>query len=411
MGLIVQKYGGSSVADTEKLKNVARRIIETKNQGNQVVAVVSAPGGMTDDLIKKAKEIAKVPHKRELDMLLSTGEQTSIALLAMAIHDMGETAISLNGSQVGIITDREHTKAKIKSINCGTIKKELKDGKIVIVAGFQGITEDFNITTLGRGGSDTTGVALGVSLDADEVEIYTDVDGVYTADPRVCSDAKKIDQISYEEMLELAGAGAKVLHLRSVELAAKHGMKIHLRSTFEKHIGTFVKEEDETMEHAVVRGIGHSKREAKITIVGVPDKPGIAAKVFRKIATENINVDIIIQNLGSNGRNDISFTLSLEDIDKAKLVANDLKEKLGALEVKADTDIAKISAVGVGMKSHPGVASIMFESLAQAGINIEMISTSEVKIACIIKENRLDEAVRILHSNFKLNKGGIEFNG
>jgi len=407
MGIIVQKFGGTSVANTERIKNVARRIIKTKKSGKKVVAVLSAPSGMTDDLIRRAKEISPVPHERELDMLLSTGEQTSIALLAMAIHELGETAISLNASQVGIFTDKAHTKAKIRSINSHKIKKELDAGKIVIVAGFQGITEDLDITTLGRGGSDTTGVALGVALDAEEIEIYTDVEGVYTADPRIVEDAKKIDLISYEEMLELAGAGAKVLHLRSVELAAKYGMKIHLRSSFEECVGTLVKEEDDTMEKAVVRGIGHSKKEAKITIVGVPDKPGIAARIFQKIASENINVDIIIQNLGTNGRNDISFTLGVDEVEKAKKVSEELQKELNALDVKCDENIAKISIVGVGMKSHPGVAAIMFEALAKAEINIEMISTSEVKIACVIKEEKLEEAVKILHKSFKLEKGGL----
>lgn len=408
MGIIVQKFGGTSVADTERIKHVAKRIIKTKKTGKKVVAVVSAPSGMTDDLIRRAKEISPIPHERELDMLLSTGEQTSIALLAMAIHELGETAISLNGSQVGILTDKAHTKAKIKSINSHKIKKELNAGKIVIVAGFQGITEDLDITTLGRGGSDTTGVALGVALDAEEVEIYTDVDGVYTADPRIVDDAKKIDLISYEEMLELAGAGAKVLHLRSVELAAKYKMKIHLRSSFEECVGTLVKEEDDMMEKAIVRGIGHSKKEAKITIVGVPDKPGIAARIFQKIASENINVDIIIQNLGTNGRNDISFTLGEDEVERAKKVSKELQEELSALDVKCDEEIAKISIVGVGMKSHPGVAAIMFEALAEANINIEMISTSEVKIACVIKEEKLNEAVKILHKSFKLDKGGLK---
>ncbi len=402
MGLIVQKYGGSSVADTDKLKNVAKRVLETVKAGNQVVVVLSAPAGMTDDLTKRAKEISSNPSQREMDMLLATGEQISISLLAMGLKDMGQDAISFTAHQVGILTDDVHTKAKIKSINASKMKNELNSGKVVVVAGFQGMTENMDITTLGRGGSDTTGVALGVALGADSVEIYTDVDGVYTADPRIVKDAKKIHCISYEEMLELAGSGAKVLHLRSVELAAKYGTQIHLRSTFVKEEGTIVKEEDDTMEKAVVRGIGHSKNEAKITIVGVPDKPGIAAKIFSEISQNNVNVDIIIQNLGDHGRNDISFTVPSADFERAQETSNRLKDELNAREVIADGEIGKVAVVGVGMKSNPGVAAKMFKVFADADINIEMISTSEIKIACIIKESDIEKAVQVLHDNFDL---------
>lgn len=404
MALIVQKYGGTSVADTERLKNVANRVIETVKEGNQVVVVLSAPAGMTDDLTRRAKEISKNPCGREMDMLLATGEQISISLFAMALKDMGQDAISFTAYQVGIITDKSHTKAKIQSINSDKIKKELDMGKVVVVAGFQGMTENNDITTLGRGGSDTTGVALGAALNADEVEIYTDVDGVYTTDPRIVKEARKIHYISYEEMLELAGSGAKVLHLRSVEIAAKYGIKIHLRSTFVKDKGTIVKEEDETMEKSVIRGIGHSKNEAKITIAGVPDKPGIAAKIFEKISKENVNVDIIIQNLGDHGKNDISFTMPSSDFEKAKKVSEKLKEELEAREVISDEEIGKVAIVGVGMKSNPGVAALMFKTLADAEINIEMISTSEIKIACIIRKSDIDKAVQVLHKAFELCK-------
>ncbi|BDU49807.1 aspartate kinase [Haliovirga abyssi] len=408
MGIIVQKYGGTSVANTERIREVAKRVLETKKNGNDVVVVLSAPAGTTDKLIKMAEEISPNPHVREMDMLLSTGEQISIALLAMAIYEMGYKAISFNATQVGIKTDKAHTKAKIQSINSKKILEELKEDKVVIIAGFQGVTENMDITTLGRGGSDTTGVALGIALKADEVEIYTDVDGVYTADPRIVKDAKKINCISYEEMLELAGSGAKVLHLRSVELAAKYGMKIHLRSSFLPELGTIVKEEGENMEKAVVRGIGHSKNEAKITIVGVPDKPGIAAKIFGRIATENVNVDIIIQNLGGDGRNDISFTLPYTDLKRALEVSEELKNELSAEKVIYDEKIGKIAVVGVGMKSHPGVAATMFKALAEAEINIDMISTSEIKIACVIKDEDLVKAVEVLHNTFKLDNGGIK---
>ncbi len=404
MSLIVQKYGGTSVANVEKIKRLAQKVIETKEAGNKVVVVLSAAAGMTDDLIKKAKEITPNPEGRELDMLLSVGEQMSIALFAMAIHELGHDAISFNAAQVGIVTDTAHTKAKIQSINSKKIMKELDDGKIVVIAGFQGVTEDLEITTLGRGGSDTTGVAIGVALNADEVEICKDdVDGIYTTDPRIAKEARKIDVISYEEMLELSGSGSKVVHLRAVELAAKYGIKLHIRSTFKTDKGTIIKEEDELMEKAVVRGIGHSKNEAKITIVGVPDKPGIAAHIFQRIAHENVNVDIIIQNLGANGKNDISFTMPVSDLIKAKEVCGLLKEEIGAEKIIADDKIGKVAVVGVGMKSHPGVAAAMFKALAEAKVNIEMISTSEIKIACIIREEDLETAVKVLHDSFIMN--------
>lgn len=404
MALIVQKYGGSSVANAEKLKIVAKRVIDTVNEGNQVVVVLSAPAGMTDELTRKAKEISSNPCKREMDVLLATGEQISISLFSMALKDMGQDAISFTAYQVGIITDTKHTKAKIQSINSDKIKEQLNLGKVVVIAGFQGITENNDITTLGRGGSDTTGVALGAALSADEIEICTDVDGIYTADPRIVKNARKIDNISYEEMLELAGSGSKVLHLRSIEIAAKYGLKIHLRTTFQKEKGTIVKEEDETMEKSVVRGIGHSKNEAKITITGVPDEPGIAAKIFSEISKENVNVDIIIQNLGEQGKNDISFTVPSSDFDRARKVSLEIKNNLNAKEVISNESIGKVAIVGVGMKSNPGVAATMFKTLADANINILMISTSEIKVACIINANDVDKAVEVLHKAFNLGK-------
>lgn len=405
MGIVVQKFGGTSVADTDRIKAVAKRVLETKAKGNQVVVVVSAPAGTTDRLTKMAKDISPNPHARELDMLLSSGEQISMSLLAMTIYEMGHEAISFNAAQIGIYTDKAHNKAKITEIKSEKMQSELDAGKVVIVAGFQGITENMEITTLGRGGSDTSAVALGVALNADEVEIYTDVDGIYTADPRIAKKAKKISCISYEEMSELAGSGSKVLHLRSVELAAKYGIKIHLRSSFANDEGTIVKEEDDLMEKAVVRGIAHSKNEAKITVVGVPDKPGIAAKMFEEIAKADINVDIIIQNLGTHGKNDISFTFPTSDLEAAKLKAEELKITLEADNVLIDEDIAKIAVVGVGMRSNSGVAATTFSALAEAGVNIEMISTSEIKIACVIREEDTEKAVNVLHDSFNLDGG------
>lgn len=401
MSLIVQKYGGTSVANVEKIKKLAQQVINRAKEGNKVVVVLSAAAGMTDELIMKAKEITPHPHGREYDMLVSVGEQMSIALFAMAVQSLGGEAISFNSAQVGIITDTAHTKAKIKSINAEKIHNELNKGKIVVIAGFQGVTEELDITTLGRGGSDTTGVALGVALNADAVEICKDdVDGLYTADPRFAKNTRKIDNISYEEMLELAGSGSKVLHLRAVELAAKYGIKLYLRSTFKDEKGTYIKEEDETMEKSTVRAIAHSKNEAKITIVGVPDKPGIAAHVFGDIAKDNINVDIIIQNLGNSGKNDISFTLPRGELKKAVETCERIRADLGAEKVVAEEEIGKVAIVGVGMKSNPGVAATMFKALADEGINIEMISTSEIKIACIINEKDVEKAIGKLHEVF-----------
>lgn len=400
MALIVQKYGGTSVANTERVQAVAQRVLKYKKEGHDVVVVLSAPAGMTDDLIGRAKAISKNPKSRELDMLLGTGEQISIALLAMALDELGQPAISFTAPQVGIKTTLQHTKAKITSISTEKMEENLKEGKVVIVAGFQGINENHDITTLGRGGSDLTAVALGVALKADEVEIYTDVDGVYTADPRICKNAKKMKEISYDEMLELASSGAKVLHNRSVEVAFKYNTPIHLRSSFSDVEGTIVKGECENMEKTVIRGVSHSVKESKITIEGVPDNPGIAAKVFKELANNSINVDIVIQGGGADNLNSISFTVKDEDYTNAKAITERVALELGARKVIADKDIAMVSVVGVGIKSNPGVAAAVFETLANVGVNIDMISSSEIKISCIIKDSDVEKAVQALHSTF-----------
>jgi len=399
--LIVQKYGGSSVANTRRIMNVARRIISYKKRGFDVVVVVSALGDTTDELIKLAKKINKEPPEREMDMLLATGEQVSIALLAMAIHREGYEAISFTGPQVGIITDRSHTKAKIIKIDARRIKEELKKGKIVIVAGFQGMTEDEDITTLGRGGSDLTAVALAKALGANYCEIYSDVEGIYTADPRIVYDAKKIDYISYDEMLEMASLGAQVMQARSVEVAKKFNVVIHARSSFSNKIGTFICEGGK-MEDVIVRAVTLTKNEAKITICDVPDKPGLASKIFGSISQSGINVDMIVQNTSRNRITDISFTVQKDYLNKALKITKEVSKKIKAGEVFADSDIARVSIVGVGMRSHPGVAAKMFSALADENINIEMISTSDISISCIIKKKYAHQAVRAIHSKFKL---------
>ncbi|MDI6799744.1 MAG: aspartate kinase [Actinomycetota bacterium] len=402
MATIVQKFGGSSVADIERIKNVARRVVGAKKAGNSVVVVVSALGDTTDELIRMAKGITDHPPARELDMLLSTGEQISVALLSMAIDALGSEAISFTGQQVGILTDSVHTKAKILDINSDRIERALKEGKIVIVAGFQGVNTGGDITTLGRGGSDTTAVALAATLKADVCEIYTDVDGIYTADPRIVSDARKLDEILFEEMLEMAATGAKVMQTRSVEFGKNHGVPIRVRSSFSDDPGTLIKEEDESMERAIISGVTHDTGEAKITILAVPDRPGIAARIFRSLAEANINVDMIIQNISEEGFTDISFTTPKEDVSRAKKVVDSLLKELSAKGSKCDESIAKVSLIGAGMRTHPGVAADMFQALADAGINIEMISTSSIKISCVIDEKDVEEAVKALHAKFKL---------
>ena len=402
MALIVQKYGGTSVADAERVKEVAKRVLKYKNEGHDVIVVVSAPAGTTDSLIRRAYELSETPNKRELDMLLTSGEQISIASLAIAIEDLGRKAVSLNAFQVNFKTTDEHTKATILDINTEIIKDKLSEGNVVVFAGFQGITENNEITTLGRGGSDTTAVALGAALKADEVEIYTDVDGVYTADPRVVKNPKKLNAISYQEMLEMAASGAKVLHPRAVEIAARYGIKIHLRSSFDDSTGTIVKEKgDESMEQVKIIGITSTKNEGKITLSGVPDKPGIAAKVFSKLAKAKINTDIILQSSSVTKEfNNISYTVSIDDLKEAVEISQELKEELGAEGVSYDANIAKISAIGIGLKTHYETTAEIFDTLAENGINIDMISCSEINVSCIIKEEDVNKAVRALHEKF-----------
>ena len=402
MALIIQKYGGTSVADAERVKEVAKRVLRYKEEGHDVIVVVSAPAGTTDSLIRRAYELSETPNKRELDMLLTSGEQISIASLAIAIEDLGRKAVSLNAFQVNFKTTDEHTKATILDINTDIIKDKLSEGNVVIFAGFQGITENNEITTLGRGGSDTTAVALGAALKADEVEIYTDVDGVYTADPRVVKNPKKLNAISYQEMLEMAASGAKVLHPRAVEIAARYGIKIHLRSSFDDSTGTIVKEKgDESMEQVKIIGITSTKNEGKITLSGVPDKPGIAAKVFSKLAKAKINTDIILQSSSVTKEfNNISYTVSIDDLKEAVDISQELKEELGAEGVSYDANIAKISAIGIGLKTHYETTAEIFATLAENGINIDMISCSEINVSCIIKEEDVNKAVRALHEKF-----------
>jgi aspartate kinase len=402
--IIVQKYGGTSVADVERIQNVAKRVVKTKREGHDVVVVVSALGDTTDNLIHLAHQITKAPSERELDMLLSTGEQVSCALLAMAIHKLGDDAISFTGAQVGIITDNSFTRARIIDMNGKRIFDELKSGKIVIVAGFQGINLEHDITTLGRGGSNLTAVALAKFLNAKSCEMYTDVDGVYTTDPRIAKNARKIERISYEEMFELASLGAQVLQPRSIEFAMKFGVPIHVRSSFSNDTGTMISKEVRAMENIVVSGVAITKDEAKVTICDVPDKPGIAAKIFKDIAKENINVDMIVQNVSRTGATDVSFTVPTSDLNKTVRVAKEISRRVGAGDVISDNQIAKVSIVGIGMKSHSGVAANMFEALAEKGINIEMISTSEIKISCVVNKKHGEEAVRAIHDKFGLGK-------
>jgi len=407
MSLVVQKYGGTSVGTTDRILAVARRLIATKAAGNSVVAVVSAMGDVTDDLCDLAAAITAEPPEREMDMLLATGEQVTIALLAMAIHSLGHDAISFTGPQVGIVTDAGHGKAKIQEVRADRVREALAEGRIVIVAGFQGTTPDGAITTLGRGGSDTTAVAVAAGIDADVCEIYTDVDGVFTADPRIEARARKIDMISYEEMLEMAASGARVLQLRSVEFARNHDVVIHVRSSFNDSPGTIVKEADLSMEQAIISGVTHDTSEAKITVRDVPDRPGVAAEVFTRMAQQNVNVDMIIQNVSEQGTTDMSFTTPKEDLVRAKRAAEQVVDELGARSWLVDESIAKVSLVGAGMKTHPGIAAQMFRALADAGVNIDMISTSSIRISCVIDGTQVEQAVRALHESFGLGEAGV----
>ena len=402
MGIIVQKFGGTSVADAAKVRNVANRVVRMHDAGHRVVVVVSAMGDTTDRLIRLANEISENPPERELDMLLSTGEQVSIALLAMAVSELEHEAISLTGTQVGIITDGFYSNAKIQSINETRILSELEQGKIVILAGFQGITIDNEITTLGRGASDTTAVAVAATLGADLCEICTDVDGVYTADPRVVEDARKLPQITYDEMLEMARLGARVLHSRSVELAKKFDVPLHVRSSFSQDEGTIVVKESEMIEEVVISGVTSDRDQAKISLHGVPDTPGVAAIVFQEIADANINIDMIIQNTGQDETTDISFTVAEADLDATLKIAEGFKERVGCRSISTNKNIAKVSTIGIGMKSHVGIAARMFRALADLGINIQMISTSEIKISCVIDKEQAESAVRAIHDRFEL---------
>ena len=402
MSIIVKKFGGTSVGDTTKIKNVAKRIVGTIEKGNQVVVAVSAMGGTTDKLVALAHEVSPSPLERELDMLLSTGEQVSIALLAMAVSDLGYEAISLTGNQVGILTDGFYSNARIVSINNQRILDELKMGKVVILAGFQGVTIDGEITTLGRGASDTTAVAIAASLNADRCEIYTDVDGIYTADPRIVKSARKLDRITHDEMLEMAGLGAKVLHSRSVELAKKFQVPLMVRSSFHEGDGTIIVKESEIMEQVVVSGVTSNKDQAKISLIGIEDKPGVAAEIFNIVAEQNINIDMIIQNVGRDGTTDLSFTVPEKDLSKAVKVIQDLSDQIKIATLETDSDVSKVSVVGIGMVSHVGIASKMFSALADQNINIQMISTSEIKISCVIDQTQTDKAVEVIHDSFDL---------
>src|SRR5213594_4339555 len=400
--LIVQKYGGTSVGNTERIKNVAARVAKYRAKGDQIVVVVSAMSGVTDNLIKLAKEIMPLPNEREMDVLLATGEQTTIALTAMALHALSVDAISLTGAQAGIVTDGVHTKARIHNITPKKVHDLLNSGNVVIVAGFQGQTPDGHITTLGRGGSDLTAIALAAALKADLCQIYTDVDGVYTADPRIVPGSKKLDEISYDEMLELAGLGAKVMQSRSVEFAKKFGVVFEVRSSLNDNPGTLVKEETAHMEGVVVRGVALDKNQAKITLAHVPDKPGAAARIFNAIGAAAINVDMIVQTAshGAGGATDISFTTDKADLLKARKVLDGIQAEVGFKEVIAAENIGKLSIVGVGMRSHTGVAARMFEALAQAGVNIDMISTSEIKVSVVIDLAKGEAAMKAVHAAF-----------
>jgi aspartate kinase len=403
MALIVQKYGGTSVGDAERIKNVARRVAASRANGDQIVVVVSAMGGVTDNLIKLSKQIMDQPPEREMDVLLATGEQTTIALTAMALLAMGIPAVSLTGAQAGIVTDGVHTKAKIKNITPKETHRLLDAGNVVIVAGFQGQTPGGQITTLGRGGSDLTAIALAAALKADLCQIYTDVDGVYTADPRIVPGARKLPEISYDEMLELAGSGAKVMQLRSVEIAKKFRVVFEVRSSLNDNPGTIVKEETRSMEEIVVRGVALDKNQAKITLVGVPDRPGVAARIFNALASGAISVDMIVQNVSHGSETpltDLSFTVDKPDMQKARAAIDVLKADVGFQDVAIDESIGKLSLVGVGMRSHSGVASKMFEALAKEGINIGMISTSEIKISVLVELSKGEQALRAVHNAF-----------
>ncbi len=404
MPLIVQKFGGTSVGTVERIKNIASRVLKQHEKGDKMVVVVSAMAGETNRLVALSKEILEIPEGREYDVLVSTGEQVTISLLTLAIQSLGGKAISFLGHQVKILTDDAFSKARIRSIDSEKISKALKDSYVVVVAGFQGVDEKGNVTTLGRGGSDTTAVAIAAALKADTCEIYTDVDGVYTTDPNVCPDAQKIDTVSYEEMLEMASTGAKVLQIRSVELGAKYNVPIAVRSSFNDNPGTLVTKEDPQMERRMVTGVSYDKNEAKVAVRQVPDRPGIASKIFGPVSEANINVDMIVQNVSSEGTTDLTFTVPKTDLKRSLQIIEKVAQDIGAKKVEASEDIAKVSVIGIGMRSHAGIASKMFTALAKENINIQMISTSEIKISVIVDEKYTELAVRVLHDVFDLAK-------
>ncbi len=404
MARIVQKYGGTSVGDPARIKNVAARIKAIRDEGNELVVVVSARAGVTNELIARAKEVCANPSEREMDQLLAVGEQETIALTAMALHGLGVQAVSYTGAQAGIFTDKVHTKAKIRTIDAKPLEKDLNAGKVIIVAGFQGINDEGQTTTLGRGGSDLTAIALAAAIKADKCEIYTDVDGVYTADPRVVKNARKLDEISYDEMLELASLGSKVMQTRSVEFASKYNVVFEVRSSFNHNPGTIVKQEVAYMEKVVVRGVAVDKDQAKVVVSNIPDKPGTAAKVFRALADANINVDMIVQNVGRQGVANLTFTVPQTETAKAERTLAPVLKEIGGGNVSVDEKIAKLSVVGVGMRTHSGVAATLFTSLADAGVNLELISTSEIKISVVIARDQADEAARVAHAAFHLDE-------
>lgn len=402
MALIVQKFGGTSVGDAERIRAVADHVARTREAGNEVVVVVSAMGKFTDDLLRLADDVSPARPPRELDMLLTAGERISMALVSMALGARGVESASFTGSQAGIITNTDHTRAKILEMHPDRIREALAAGLVPVVAGFQGVSTERDITTLGRGGSDVTAVALAAALHADVCEIYTDVTGVFSADPRVVSKARRLSKVSFDEMMEIAATGGRVLMLRSVEFARRHNVPLHVRSSFTWEPGTWIVEEDPTMEEAVVSAITDDKSEAKVTVGGVPDRPGVAATLFRRLADRGINVDMIVQNTGANGLTDISFTVSKTDLVAADETCNIVKDEIGAAEVTTDDNIGRVSIVGAGMKSNPGVTALMFETLFENGINIEMISTSSIRISCVLRAERVDDAVRALHTAFGL---------
>ena len=408
MALIVQKYGGSSVANPERIKTVAERIAKTRRAGHQVAVVVSAMGDYTDELVNLSSKLTKSPPDRAMDMLLATGEQVSASLMAMAIQGLGQKAVSYTGAQIGIVTDGMHTKARIQDISAQRIQKALSRGYVVVVTGFQGITPDGEITTLGRGGSDLTAVAVAKALKAKICEIYTDVEGVYTADPRIVPNARKLPTISYDEMLELASLGAQVMQARSMEMAKKYEVPLHVRSSFSRRTGTIISKEVKSMEQVVVSGVSLQKDEAKVTICDVPDKPVIASTIFTRVSDANVNVDMIVQNVGRTGMTDVSFTVARTDLSKVLRVARRVAGEVKAGRVIHNDQIAKVSVVGLGMRSHSGIAAKMFQALAKESINIDMISTSEIKISCVIRKDQAFKAVKALHDVFQLDKLGVK---